>query len=361
MTLLVLAGGVVLLLHLATALLCLIQLSRRPSAGGPIPPVTLIRPVCGIDPFDAETLGASFRLTPPADEILFCAAREDDPAVALVRDLLARHPGCNARLLVGETRISANPKLNNVARAWDIARNDWIVMADSNLMLPPDYLATLAAAWTPGTGLVSSPAVGTAPQGLAARVECAVLNGNQARVQLAAAALDLGFAQGKTLAFHRRLLARAGGLSVLGRDLAEDVAATKAIRGLGLKVRLVPQPFAQPIGRRSWRAVWDRQLRWSRVRRAGFPALFLLEPLNGPLLPALALLPAGPAAALAVPVLWYGAEALLARRAGWSWGPADLVASLIRDAMLPAIWLATFARPGFTWRGTAMAPAAPAR
>lgn len=360
MTVLAAIGFLILGLHLATAVLCMIQLNRRLPATGQAPEITLIRPVCGVDPFDEMTLGSSFRLSPPAAEILFCAASESDAAVPLVRRLIADNPRANARLLVGEQRISGNPKLNNVARAWDRAAHDWIAMADSNLMLPPDYLATLSAAWTPGTGLVSSPAWGWQPRGMAARVEAAVLNGNQARVQLAAAALDAGFAQGKTLFFNRRILNKAGGLAVLGRELAEDVAATKAIRGLGLKVRLVPRPFAQPIGRRSWRAVWDRQLRWSRVRRAGFPALFLLEPLNGPFLPALMVLPMGVLPALAVIGLWYAAEAILALRAGWPMGPADLAASVIRDLMLPAIWVATFARPGFTWRGNDMAPAKPA-
>lgn len=359
MTALAVIGFLILALHLATAVLCLIQLNRRLPAVQ-APPVTLIRPVCGVDPFDEMTLGSSFRLVPPAAEILFCAASEADAAVPLVRRLIDANPGANARLLVGERRITGNPKLNNVARAWDEAAHDRIAMADSNLMLPADYLATVCAAWMPGTGLVSSPAWGWQPKGMAGRVEAAVLNGNQARVQLAAAALDFGYAQGKTLLFDRPTLNRGGGLEALGRELAEDVACTKVIRGLGLKVRLVPQPFAQPIGRRSWRAVWDRQLRWSRVRRAGFPGLFLLEPLNNPFVAAALVLPVGVLPALGVLALWYAAEAVLALRAGWPMGPADLAASLIRDLMMPAIWVATFARPGFTWRGNDMAPAKPA-
>jgi ceramide glucosyltransferase len=267
------------------------------------------------------------------------------------------NPHANARLLIGDDPISGNPKLNNVAKGWSAAKHDRIVMADSNLSLPVDYVSRLNAAWSPGTGLVSSPAFGADAGNLAARVECAVLNGNQARVQLAAAALDRGFAQGKTLYFDRPTLNRAGGLQALGRDLAEDVGATKATRSLGLKVRLTARPFAQPIGRRNWRAVWDRQLRWSRVRRAGFPTLFLFEPLNGPALPVLALAQTGLLAPIALLAAWYGAEALLARRGGWQFGVADVLACLIRDLMMPAIWIATFVRPGFTWRGTEMVPA----
>lgn len=352
--LLALAGALVAL-HWITVGLALWHMRRRPPVPAAIPPITLLRPVCGRDPFDAETLASGLRLDPPAAEVIFCVARPDDPAVPLLRQLIAAAPRARARLLIGEDRITANPKLNNLAKGWDAATTDWIVMADSNLLLPRDYLSVLVAAWTPGTGLVSSPPAGGFPQGLAGRLECAVLNGNQARVQLAAAALGMGFAQGKTLFFNRRILARAGGLAALGADLAEDVAATRTVRRQGLAVRLPPLPFVQPIGRRNLREVWDRQLRWSRVRWQGFPAIFLAEPLNGPLIPtALAFGAAGPAAALAVPALWYAAEAVLARRAGWPMGPADLGATLLRDLMLSAIWVATFLRPGFTWRGTGM-------
>lgn len=210
--------------------------------------------------------------------------------------------------------------------------------------------------------MVSSPPVGLRPQGLWGALECAFLNGYQARWQLAADALGLGFAQGKTLFATRRLVERAGGLATLGRDLAEDVACTKMVRAAGLRVRLAAQPFAQPIGRRSLAAVWGRQLRWSRVRWHGFPGLFLIEPLSGPALPLLALGAAAiwgglPWAAMALfAVLWYGAEGVLARRMGWPAGPRDLVAAGLRDLMLPVLWAATFAARGFVWRGTAMAP-----
>jgi ceramide glucosyltransferase len=172
----------------------------------------------------------------------------------------------------------------------------------------------------------------------------------------------MGFAQGKNLFTTRDLVEGSGGLATLGRDLAEDVACTKMVRAAGLRVRLVARPFAQPIGRRTFGAVWGRQLRWSRVRWQGFPGLFLIEPLSGPALPLLALVVAAVwgGEPLAVPLLfaalWYGAEALMLRCMGWPCGLRDWLAMVLRDAMLPVLWAATFAARGFVWRGTAMAP-----
>jgi ceramide glucosyltransferase len=78
------------------------------------PAVSLVRPVCGLDNYAAATLSSTFALDYPRYEILFCVASANDPVVPLVEDLIARHPSANARLLVGDERVSLNPKLNNV-------------------------------------------------------------------------------------------------------------------------------------------------------------------------------------------------------------------------------------------------------
>jgi ceramide glucosyltransferase len=315
-----------------------------------------LRPICGLDHAIEATLGSSFRLDGGPAEVIFCAARADDPAVAVARRLIAAHPQVPARVLVGDDRISANPKLNNLVKGWHAARHDRVVMADSNLLLPPDYLRQLIGAWGPDTGLVSSPAIGTDAANLPAAIEAAFLNSHQARWQLLADEAGMGFAQGKTLAWQAHVLQRAGGLAALGSEVAEDVAATKVIRGLGLRVAVPQAAFAQPLGRRDWPEVWARQVRWARIRRAGFPALYATEVLAGGL-PALlaAGLAFGPTGAAALAVLWYGAEITVARRAGWIGGARGAAGILLRDVLLPAVWLAGWRGRGFTWRGTDMA------
>lgn len=349
-----------LLAHLATVGLSLGQLRRPLPHRIGQPPVTLLRPVCGSDPFDEETLRSSFQQDYPEYEVIFCAPSASDPSVALCRRLIAENPQIPARVMTGVDAL-ANPKLANLAKGWRAAAHDWVCMTDSNLLLPPDYLATVTGSWAEGTGLVSCPPVGLRPADLGGHLECAFLNGNQARLQLAAARLGFGFAQGKTLFWSKPALEDAGGISALGRHLAEDVTATRITREQGLRVSLPPRPWGQPIGQRSLRAVWDRQLRWSRIRRDGFPLLFLLEPLNGALLPATlavttALLSGGGVALpLAYLALWYGAEVALCRAARWPLGLRGVLALPLRDTLLPALWLTTFLRRDIEWRGNAMA------
>jgi ceramide glucosyltransferase len=325
------------------------------------PPVSLVRPLCGIDNYAADTLSSTFALDYPHYEILFCVATAKDPVVPFVKTLMAGHPTRAARVLIGDDRVSPNPKLNNVIKGWHAARHPWIVIADSNVLMPPDYVQRLFACWRADTGLVASPPIGCRPDGIWAEVECAFLNTYQARWQYIVDTFGFGFAQGKTMLWRRADLEAAGGIEALGREVAEDAAATKAVRDAGLKVRLVDRAFALPLGRRSAAEVWNRQLRWARLRRASFLLYFLPEALCGAVLPMI--LVAYLASAFHWPpalcvagfaTIWYGAEMALALAAGWHVPALYPLYGLLRDLLLPALFVGAVRGNGFVWRGNEM-------
>ena len=325
------------------------------------PGVSVLRPVCGLDNNIEKTLASTFALDYPRYEIILCVASPTDAVIPLVEQLMEAHPRISARLLVGDHRISSNPKLNNLVKGWTSARYNWIVMADSNVLLPPDYIQRLFSRWTSRTGLVSSPAIGSQPIGFWGELECAFLNTYQARWQLAADQLGLGFAQGKNMLWQRDFLDSVGGIAALGKEMAEDVAATKIVRNAGLKVRLVRDPFPQPLGIRSLQEVLQRQLRWARLRRMGLKAYFIPELFTGAFFPLSA---AGLSAAaggfsfhwvVALCLIWYGAELMLARSAGWPSSARSILAWILRDFLLPVLWVSAWAGNSFVWRGNQMA------
>ena len=153
----------------------------------------------------------------------------------------------------------------------------------------------------------------------------------------------------------------------LGGEVAEDAAATNVVLAQGLRAQLVDAPFKQPLGARTARQMWDPQARWARLRRMTFPALFLPEILTTSLFAMAAAayladtldLPA-PAGAAALAALWYGAEALLARSAGWHLSWLSPLASLTRDLMLPPLWAQGWLLDSFSWRGNAISADGPA-
>jgi ceramide glucosyltransferase len=359
--------GLATLFHFASIIAAAVRCKAQPGALPPpmqAPAVTIIRPLCGIENHIAETLQSTFDLDYPDYEIIFCVASINDPVVPVLEALLRRHPRTRARLLIGDERISNNPKLNNCVKGWKAAAHDWIVIADSNVLMPRDYIQRLLVPWTSDTGLVCAPPIGSRPEGFWAALECAFLNAYQARAQYFADAVGLGFAQGKTMFWRRAVLDEAGGIRRLAADLAEDAASTKVVRAAGLKVRLVDRPFEQPLGYRRALEVWRRQSRWARLRRACFPHFFLPEIMTGGLLPMAALGAIAEAMdAPTVPLLvafalvWYGAEIALVRAARWHLSPFYPLHALLRDLLLPALWVDGLFGSKFEWRGNAMSVA----
>jgi ceramide glucosyltransferase len=329
-----------------------------PKAG---PAVTIVQPLCGVEPFSRETLRSIFALDYPNYEIIFCLAEAEDPIAPLARGAIEANPHRRARLLIGDDRISANPKLNNVVKGWKAARSDWVIIADSNVLMPADYIQRLMARWRPNTGIVCAPPIGTRPETFAAVIECGFLNTYEARWQYAGEAFGFGFAQGKTMLWRRQVLEAGGGIEALGAEIAEDAAATKLVHAQGLSAHLVDGPFQQPLGARRFKDVWSRQSRWARLRRATFPLQFVPEILTTSLLTIGAAAFAAPefglgamsAVALAA-VFWYAAEAILALAAGWPLTWSSPLGWIVRDLLLPLLWARGWTSGGFVWRGNAM-------
>jgi ceramide glucosyltransferase len=325
------------------------------------PAVSIVQPLCGVETFSRETLRSIFSLDYPNYEIIFCLASAEDPIAPLVRGAIAAHPERPARLLIGDDRVSANPKLNNVVKGWKAARREWVIIADSNVLMPPDYIQRLLARWRPNTGIVCSPPIGSRPESFAAEIECAFLNTYEARWQYAGEAAGFGFAQGKTMLWRRNVLEAGGGIEALGAEIAEDAAATKLIHAQGLDAHLVSWPFQQPLGIRRMKDVWSRQIRWARLRRATFPLHFAPEILTTSLLMIGAAAFAAPefglsawASAALAAIFWYAVEAGLAFAAGWPLNWQSPLAWMVRDLLLPVLWGQAWNGDNFVWRGNAM-------
>jgi ceramide glucosyltransferase len=352
-----------ILINAASIVLAASRLRRRApiAAPGQARPVSIVVPLRGVEQFTPETLKRAFCLDWPRYELVFCVAHADDPVVRLVEEAIARFPKVPARLSIGDDRVSANPKLNNCVKGWEAARHDWVILADSNVLMPRDYVQHLMAAWRVDTGLVCSTPIGSRPEGFWAEVECAFLNTLQARWQYAGEALGLGFAQGKSMLWNKPMLDANGGIRALAAEIAEDAAATKLVNGLGLRVNLVAAPFEQPLGHRTFAEIWSRQARWARLRRVTFPLFFAPEILTGAAAPLLLALVAAarlgispwPTAVLAL-TAFYLPECALAWSKGWYLSPRMALAMMARDTIVPAMWTRGWLGGSVDWRGNAM-------
>jgi ceramide glucosyltransferase len=367
MTISALAAGVAgggLALQVFSAAIAAVRCRRggKPlAAAADAPPVAIVQPLCGVEAFSKETLASIFALDYPDYEVVFCVADPADPVAPIARRAMAAHPEIPSRLLIGDDRVSANPKLNNIVKGWKAAQRDWIVIADSNVLMPRDYIQRLMKRWRADTGIVCAPPLGARPGSFAAEIECAFLNTYQARWQYSAEALGFGFAQGKTMLWRCDILEAGGGIEALGAEIAEDAASTKLVHRADLRAHLASPPSQQPLGVRRLRDVWARQVRWARLRRATFPLHFAPEIVTTSLLTLAAAAIGGeelgvsaPAALILAAAIWYGAEAALAAVARWPLAWSSAAAWMARDALLPVLWLSGWMNARFVWRGNVM-------
>ncbi len=354
---LALAGGGALV-HVATILLVAIRLGVRsqPPPLTDAPPVTLIRPVSGLEYGLEAALETGFALSYPHFDLILCAEDEADPAVPLVRTLIAAHPEIRARLLIGRDPVGVSPKINNMVKGWKAAETDWIILSDSNALLPRDFVEGLFERWGEKTGVVSTATIGTLPGSFAAEIECAFLNSYQTRWGMAADIVGIGIVLGKTMLWRRDILERIGGLARIS-EAADDIAANRAVRRAGLRTRVARRTVLQALGPRTFAEMWRRQVRWAQARRIPAKGIFYSELLSVGLLPIAAMVvltSSGFLPRVALPafaVLWYGLEALLNAIARWPLSVRMPLAWIARDLLVPAVWVAGWFGGSMAWRG----------
>jgi ceramide glucosyltransferase len=161
--------------------------------------------------------------------------------------------------------------------------------------------------------------------------------------------------------FNKAFIEASGGIRALASELAEDAAATKLVRKRQLRARVVDKPFMQPLGRRTAAEIWQRQIRWARLRRDTFALYFLPELLAGALPPLAACMIVTDSIELPIVgiataflALWYGLEAAATSVAGWHLSRRSLLVWVLRDALLPVLFIAAWAGKDFEWRGNPM-------
>ena len=325
---------------------------------------SLVAPMVGRRDASEAYVRALERLADAGAEILICVTSEDDEAVPAVR---AHWP--QAPILVGSDD-TFNPKLNNVRKGFEAASRPVVMLCDAGVAVTEADLAAASALLSERVGLVLALKVGTMPGNFAGAMECAYINGHQARFLLAADRLGMPVASGGVTILSREVLHKVGGHRGFLNYLADDYSIVRTVRDqAGLTTWLANVTPGMPVGRRTWRDVWHRQVRWGSTRLKLSPevrALVLFEPVIGWLVSGIALAVALAAAGTAVPwifaallghsVAWLAAEGWFLSRYRLPGGPVAWAAALAREILVP--WLAFEAWRGrnrIDWRGTDLA------
>ncbi len=281
-------GAVALTLAgVAYSLLCL-RAARRfasrqtPAPAGFSPPVSVLKPVRGADPEAYENFRSHTLQDYPQYEIVFGVADATDPAVSVIERLMRDHPQHHIRLVVCAKNLGANRKVSSLIQMLAEARHAHLVIADSDIRVPPDYLRrVLAPLADPAVGMVTCLYRGVPAATLGSRLEAVITAVQFAPGVLAARLLDKGlrFALGSTIATSRAVLEKMGGLEPLVDHLADDYELGARTAAAGLKVVLSDLVVEHYVPEYSLRGFLHHQLRWGRGMRqsrpAGYAGLFV--------------------------------------------------------------------------------------
>jgi ceramide glucosyltransferase len=321
------------------------------------PPVSAILPVKALDQGFLHAEESIFSQIYPDYEVLFAAAEKDSPAIAAVRDLARNHPERATRILHSPAFGAVSPKLDVLAAPLAAAAHDFVLTKDSNITLDAGSLAAMMRSFTDQVGLVVAVPVAVRPENLAGRIEAWLINGH-ARLLLSASAAGIGFGVGKVMLFKRSDLESIGGITALAGTLAEDTALSRTLAQRGLATAFSHATVAQEIGARSFREIYDRQLRWSVIRRANEKFSFPLEPLASPLPAALAASVAAPLVGVQAWVgfagtlfVWFLVETAFAALARWELSAFAPIAFLGREILALASWLQAWTTYEVVWAG----------
>ena len=253
---------------------------RRRGLPDHTPPVTIFKPLKGVDEGLEENLRSFFRLDYPTYQLLFCVADTNDPAIAVVERLLAEFPAQDAELLVGCPVFGLNPKVESLAAMDRLRKHETILISDSNVRARPSYLRETACHLAePGVGLVTNLFAGTGEAQLGAVLENLQLNGFIAGGVALASVLRITCVVGKSMLMPVRALEAIGGFAAVRNLLAEDQVIGMRVRKAGYSTRLSHHVIENVNQARGFRWFLNRHSRWYKIRwRLALPT-FLMEPM----------------------------------------------------------------------------------
>jgi ceramide glucosyltransferase len=326
------------------------------------PPISILKPLKGFDPEMYECFRSHCLQDYPREyEIIFGVNDASDAAIVAVKRLQQEFPDRDISLIVCTEVLGTNRKVSNLVQMTGHAKYEHLVINDSDIRVPSDYLRKVAASFAdPQVGMVTALYRGVPHPGLWSKLEAVTISTDFAGGVLSAVIVDGGlhFALGSTLAISKTALKKIGGLRPIANHLADDYELGSRTAAAGLRVVLADVVVETFLPEYTFREMFQHQLRWARTirnkRKWGYAGVLFTFGLAWAILAVL--ISGGAEWALAVLALvalarFSGAFLLSARVLHDFVSVRNLWMVPVRDLIGVTVWVASFTGNTVNWRG----------
>ena len=266
--------------YVAFAMWQLLRFGRRVrDESAQAPPVTILKPVCGLDPDLYENLRSFCEQDYPEYQVIFGASSRADPAVPVIEKLVRSLPEKDLSLVIDDSLIGTNRKVSNLANMYQLVKHEVLVIADSDMLVGPDYLREITAPLQDQrVGAVTCLYTGIPRGGLASSLGAAFINEWFLPSVLVARSLgDINFCFGSTMVVRREILEQLGGFARFSSLLADDYMLGRLVSNAGYMVRLSSYVVSNVVYEPDIRAMFLHELRWAATIRMVQPLGYSLS------------------------------------------------------------------------------------
>jgi ceramide glucosyltransferase len=328
-----------------------------------LPRVTLLKPLCGLEPGLEENLESFFRQDYPAFEIVFGTRDARDPALDVVRNIQRSYPRVKTKVIVSGEPDRPNAKVCSLEKMYAAAASNYLVISDSDVRVAPDYVRQVVAPLLDrGVGLVNCLYRGVPTGGIWSRLEALGMSVEMSSGVIIANLLEgMKFALGPTMAIRREVLEAIGGFGVLADYCADDYVLGHAVHASGHRVLLSHHVIDHLANQRAFKGAILHQVRWMKSTRFSRPkghigtGLTFATPFG---MLGLATGLAGGYPQLGLALFFWALLHAAAMSVVVGWGVVRDPRSLrycwlypVREFMGFCLWCASFAGRNIVWRG----------
>ena len=338
---------------------------RRRTDAGDMPSVSILKPLCGAEPWLEANLRSFCRECPPGSEILFGAHDADDPGLAVARRVAADYRGVDVQFVIGAPVLGLNAKVNTLARMAPLARHDLLLIADSDTLVGPGDLGRAVAPLRDASvGVTSCLFLGRPTSTLWSRLGALGIDEWFLPSVLVSRALrSPAYCSGPMVAVRRAALDAVGGFVALAPMLADDYELGARIRQLGYRSVVAECEVTVTVDERTCADLFRHELRWLRTIRTvaplghSFSVLTYALPLTLLAAAVAQMAPWSIGLVVLALALRTAVHTVISLRGGAQDGHPTRTALWLlplRDLLSFALWVASYASRRITWRGRTM-------